>query len=250
MFKPVLMQMQPRMMVAPIESVKQNVNIPRVWFRAFTEPQVCDQMNKFVQNSDYTHYLISSDDLIVWKRAIDNVLMNAPNYDVYTGWLNMHFVENKMSSISNVCYGLFNTLQGNWPERSDYPPWETINDVLSNMFIRQTSLASFAISCFKKQVLLDYPLQTYSKPVSSDHNISYRIQRGAKYTIWTHRDAFCRHLRQGWGPLRHQWLVGNQKPEIIYELEPKQYQYNGKRDYDYEPLFSYNNRYPYTPRLL
>ena len=71
------MQMQPRMMVDPIKSVKQNVNIPRVWFRAFNEPQVCDQMNHFVRNSDYTHYLISSDDLIVYKRAIDDVLMNS-----------------------------------------------------------------------------------------------------------------------------------------------------------------------------
>ena len=243
------MQMQPRMMVEPIKSIKQNVNIPRVWFRAFTEPQVCAQMNKFVRNTDYTHYLISSDDLIVYKRAIDNVLMNALNYDVYTGWLNMHFDGNTMSSLSNVCYGIFKTPPSHGPEREDYPAWETLNVVLSKTFIRQTSIASFSISCFKKQVLLDYPLQTYSNTNASDHHISYRIQRGAKYTIWTHRDAFCRHLRQGWRPLEHNWLVGNQKPEIIHELEPEQYQYEGKRDFLYEPSFFYNNYQTQIERL-
>jgi len=238
MFKPVLMQMQPRMMADPIKSVKQNVNIPRVWFRAFNEPQVCEQMNHFVRNSDYTHYLISSDDLIVYKRAIDHVLTNAPNYDIYTGWLNMHFEGGRMSNESNVCYGIFKPFPLPWPERQDYPEWENVDNVLSKNFIRQTSVASFAISCFKKQVLLDFPLKTWPNGNASDHHISFRIQRAAKYTIWTHRDAFCRHLRQGWLPLQHHWLVGNQKPEIIYELEPKQYQYEGKREFLYEPLFT------------
>lgn len=230
------MQMQPRQMADPIKSVKQNVNIPRVWFRAFTEPEVCEQMNKFVNETDYTHYLINSDDLIVYERAIDNVLMNAPNYDVYTGWLNMHLNGHEMSRLSNVCYGLFKPFIG-WPARNEYPEWEDVNNVLMNDFIRQTSVASFAISCFTKQVLLDYPLATYSNDSASDHHISFRIQRAAKYTIWTHRDAFCRHLRQGWRPLQHNWLVGNQKSEIIYELKPKDYNYDGEKEFKFEPLF-------------
>ena len=81
-------------------------------------------------------------------------------------------------------------------------------------------------------------MKTWPNGNASDHHISFRIQRGGKYTVWTHRDAFSRHLRQGWLPLQHQWLVGNQEPEIIYELEPKQYQYEGEREFLYETLFT------------
>lgn len=236
-FKPVLMNMQPRMLFNPINSIKQAVQIPRVWFRAFTEPQVCEQMNKFVRETDYTHYIINSDDVIVYKRAIDNVLTNAPYYDVYTGWSNQHFENDKMSALTNVCLGFFRDLKGHSPEKEEYPQWELVNDVLSKSFIRQTSNACFSITCFKKQVLLDYPLQTWPNTNASDHHISMRIQRGAKYTIWTHRDAFCRHLRRGWQPLKDSWLVGNERPKIIYETEPKDYEYDGKYDFEYEPLF-------------
>ena len=205
-FKPVLMNMQPRMMVDPIKSIKQAMQIPRVWFRAFTEPQVCEQMNKFVRETDYTHYIINSDDVIVYKRAADNVLANAPNYDVYTGWSNMHFVGDKMSTFTNVCYGFFKNLKQDSPLRDEYPEWESVHEVLSKPFIRQTSNACFSITSFKRQVLLDYPLQTWPNTNASDHHISMRIQREAKYTIWTHRNAFCRHLRQGWTPLQHHWF--------------------------------------------
>ena len=236
-FNPVLMQMQPRKLVDPIKSIKQNVNIPRVWFRAFTEPQVCEEMNKFVKETNYTHYIINADDLIVYKRAIDNVLMNSPKYDVYTGWCNMHFEGEKMSDLTNVCLGFFVNLRAHSPERDEYPEWETVKDVLDKPFVRQTSNACFGLTCFKKQVLLDYPLMTWPNTNASDHHISMRIQRGAKYTIWTHRDAFCRHLRRGWTPLKDKWLVGNERPKIIYELEPDQYNYDGEREFKFEPLF-------------
>ena len=50
-------------------------------------------------------------------------------------------------------------------------------------------------------------------------------------------DAFCRHLRRGWTPLKDKWLVGNERPKIIYELEPDQYNYDGEREFEFEPLF-------------
>lgn len=238
-FNPVLMQMQPRALDGPIKSIRQNVNIPRVWFRAFPEPEVCKQMTQFVKETDYTHYIVNSDDQIIYERAFDNVMHNAKKYDVFTAWGNMHFNENNiMSDIANVCYGHFKTINTNrWPERSDYPKWETINEVLSYSHIRQTSMATFFFSCFKREILDYYGISTYSNGHASDHHLSYRIQRDAKYTIWTHRDAFIRHLRKGWEALSVNWLVGNQKPEIIYELEPEQYNYDGEKEFKFEPLF-------------
>ena len=44
-FDPVLMIMQPRQIDESLNSLKYNIDIPKVWFRAFTEPQVVGQMN-------------------------------------------------------------------------------------------------------------------------------------------------------------------------------------------------------------
>lgn len=238
-FNPVLMNMQPRELAVPIETIRSNINIPRVWFRAFNEPQVCAQMNKFVRETNYSHYLVNSDDAIIYKRAVDKVLQDAPKYDIFTAWVNMHMNGKEMSVISNISTHRLPIIDHDkWPEREDNPEYLTIDEVLDkpNNFV--VSSVCFCITSFKREVLLDYPLQTYRNTNASDHHISYRIQRDGKYKIWTHRDAFARHLRQGWDPYKHNWLVGNEKPSIIYELEPNQYSTEDKEQrYLYEPLF-------------
>ena len=215
--KPVLMQMQPRKLDACIESINDNVNIPKVWFRAFDEPSVCAAMNEFVATTNYSHYLINSDDVIVYKEAFDCVMNYAESYKVFTGWVNMHMNGDQMSDISNITNGRL-TLKGDFPLRDDFPPWQTIESVRRLIGPRLTSYASFAISCFAREVLIRYPLQTYSNGNSSDHHLAYRMQNENIYKVYTDRDAFCLHLRQGWGPYRKNWLVGNQQPEIIYEV--------------------------------
>ena len=54
-FDPVLMIMQPRHIDEAINSLKENIDIPKVWFRAYTEPQVMAQMNKFIKETNFSH---------------------------------------------------------------------------------------------------------------------------------------------------------------------------------------------------
>ena len=95
------------------------------------------------------------------------------------------------------------------------------------------------MSCFTRDLLLKYPLMVWENGKSSDHHISYRFWK-AGIEVWSNRNAFVRHLRQGSGihlGNTKSWLVGKEKPKIIYELEPEQYEYDGERQYEYEPLF-------------
>ncbi len=73
-FDPVLMIMQPRQIDESINSLKENIDIPKVWFRAYTEPQVVAQMNKFVKETDFSHYIVMGDDGVVSKKAADAIL--------------------------------------------------------------------------------------------------------------------------------------------------------------------------------
>ena len=244
---PVLMIMQPRIIPPAITSIRENWNKPRVWFKAFTEPQVVNEMNRFVRESDYSHYIVISDDAICYKRAFDNVLANAPKYDVFTGWCNMEMYGDKISSHSNVSFHALPLIDENAslvrPLYDDYPPWASVDEVLSKEGNFQTAIASFATSCFTRDILLKYPLGVWENGKASDHYISYRLQKD-KVPIWTNRDGFVRHLRQGresYLKNTKAWLVGNVPSQIIYELDKKQYQFDGQRQYEYEPLFVRTN---------
>ena len=236
---PVLMIMQPRIIPPAITSIRENWNKPRVWFKAFTEPQVVNEMNRFVRESDYSHYIVISDDAICYKRAFDNVLANAPKYDVFTGWCNMEMYGDKISSHSNVSFHALPLIDENAslvrPLYDDYPPWASVDEVLSKEGNFQTAIASFATSCFTRDILLKYPLGVWENGKASDHHISYRLQKD-RIPIWTSRDVFVRHLRQGresYLKNTKAWLVGNVPSQIIYELDKKQYQFDGQRQYEY-----------------
>ena len=244
---PVLMIMQPRIIPPAITSMRENWNLPRVWFKAFTEPQVVNEMNRFVRESDYSHYIVISDDAICYKRAFDNVLANAPKYDVFTGWCNMEMYGDKISSHSNVSFHALPLIDENAslvrPLYDDYPPWASVDEVLSKEGNFQTAIASFATSCFTRDILLKYPLGVWENGKASDHHISYRLQKD-RIPIWTSRDVFVSHLRQGRESYLKNtiaWLVGNVPSQIIYELDKKQYQFDGQRQYEYEPLFVRTN---------
>jgi len=184
-----------------------------------------------------------SDDAISYKRAIDTVLANAPKYDVFTGWCNMEMYGDKISSHSNVSFHALPLIDENAsvvrPLYDDYPPWAPVDEVLMKEGHFQTAIASFATSCFTRDILLKYPLGVWENGKASDHHISYRLQKD-KVPIWTNRDAFVRHLRQGresYLKNTKAWLVGNVPSQIIYELDNEQYQFDGQRQYEYEPLF-------------
>ena len=228
-FNPVVLIMQPREIVESINSLKENVNIPKVWFRAFTEEQVMYEMNCFIENTKYSHYIINGDDVIVYKDSMDVILKYAQmdEYEVVTGWMNMHLeqwsdrgeIDERLSKDSTVQFGNFPAPKDiNGPVRSEYPPKMSVEDVLNSpKEIMQTSMAPFAMSCARRELFMRFPLQTHLNGVSSDHHFSYRLQK-AGIKVWTHPDAFIKHLRRGWSPLRANWLVGKIKPEIIKEL--------------------------------
>ena len=220
-FDPVLMIMQPRRIDEAINSLKENIDIPKVWFRAYTEPQVMAQMNNYIKETNFSHYIVMSDDGVVSKEAADTILKYGEKVenDVFTGWMNMHIEpDGSFSKISTVAQGTLPTISdvSVGPQREEYPGWLTIEWVRHQAGFIQTALANFAMSIAKREMFLNFPLMTWPNGRSSDHHWSFRLQQSG-VRIWTHPDAFIKHLRQGWAPWRHNWLVGNVRPETIYE---------------------------------
>ena len=221
-FNPILLNMQPRDIHECINSIRENVKIPKVWFRAFTEEQVMYEMNCFIESTKYSHYIINADDVIVYKDSMDTILKYAQmdEYEVVTGWMNMHLEEDgSFSKISTVQFGNFPAPKDiNGPVRNEYPPKMSVEDVLNSpKEIMQTSMAPFAMSCARRELFMRFPLQTHLNGVSSDHHFSYRLQK-AGIKVWTHPDAFIKHLRRGWKALADNWLVKLVPSETIEDV--------------------------------
>ncbi len=240
MFNPVFMFMHPREIRMVMDSVKSVVNIPRVWFKAYNERQVMIMMNKFVENTDYTHYIISSDDAVIYKKSFDTCLKyGAQTHDgVFTGYCNQHLktplvkyengeerrVVTDITNVHGTPLRLKSPSEG--PVSDDYPSWSTLDDVLNREGVFRQYLAGMALTCYPRKILLDFPLGVYPSGFSSDHEISYRLHK-AGVKVWTHPDAFLLHLKQAWSGLAgggyeeslSRWTVGQVRPSVILELD-------------------------------
>ena len=233
-YNPCLLIMNPRILMPALESIKECVDIPVTYFRAFTEPQVLEAINQYIRETNYTHYIMCGDDAIFTRKAVDCVLKYTEDesYDVFTGWMNMHIEDNgNFSRESTVCFGRLPPIadEGWGPERDEYPPWvsmQTMARYKTREEPLRTAYANFALTGMKREMWLKYPVMTHPRGNSSDHQLSYRLQSGG-IEVWTHPDAFITHLRRGWTPLLKQWLVGNQTPEII----ETQRQWGKREDY-------------------
>jgi len=220
-FDPVLMIMQPRHIDEAINSLKENIDIPKAWFRAYTEPQAMAQMNKFIKETNFSHYIVMSDDGVVSREASDTILKygEMKEYEVFTGWMNMHIEpDGNLSYISTVSRGKLSEILEieNGPLREEYPPWLPIKWVKEQEGVIPITMANFAMSIAERDLFLKFPLMTHPNNCSSDHHWSYRLQE-AGVKVWTHPNAYIKHLRRGWAPLRQNWLVGRVKPETIYD---------------------------------
>ena len=221
-FDPVLMIMQPRHIDESINSLKQNIDIPKVWFRAYTEPQVVARMNLYIKETNFSHYIVMGDDGVVSKKAADTILKygEMKEYDVFTGWMNMHIEPNgNFSRESTICLGWipeWKSAEG--PDREEYPEWQPMSWVanLPQDKVIRIAMANFAMTIAERELFLRFPLQTHRNERASDHHWSYRLQR-AGVKVYTHPHAFIKHLRQGWAPWRINWLVGKVESEIRYE---------------------------------
>ena len=229
-FNPVMMVMQPRLIWESLGSLKKNVKIPIAWFRAYTEPQVVKQMNKFINETSYSHYIIMGDDGVVSRKSADTILehLQDERLDVFTGWMNMHLEEDgSYSKESTVpAFRLGELVPGGQPimypmigpVRSDYPPWAPISWVMEQKGIIRTNYANFAMSGARREIFLKHPLGIYPNGTASDHHWYIRLEKDG-IEVYTHTDAFIKHLRRGWTPWRHNWLVGQVPAQTIYPRE-------------------------------
>jgi hypothetical protein len=211
----ILMIMNPRNIKDVIDSIRA-IDIPKAWFTGFTEIELEGVMNDFVKSTNYDNYILTSDDLIINPNSLKNIRNNARKYDVLTGYCNLYLGSKEV----NLCLSPLTLSNGEFPRESDYN-FCTIDDVSAQKSeIFKTYLSGFSLTLIKRDIWLDIPFQAYhrrQKGESSDHNFSYRTyQKGIE--MYSHKDSFSTHIKSKRNsPLKSEWIVGKEKPKVVFE---------------------------------
>lgn len=220
-FNPAFLLMQPRELEEVLDSLSV-LDIDMYAFVAFNEPQVCMQINRFVSSTDYTHYIISADDLVLNKASCDRVLDTSKVYHdsgelkVVTGWCNMYIEsDGAYSELSNVCDAPLKLSNKVYPVIEDYS-FVKIADAKSKEGQFNNYLTSFAFSCIPREVLTKHKMATYANRAASDHNLSYRMHNADGFCAVSDKGMFFRHLKGDLDKsLKKKWLVGKRPPAVM-----------------------------------
>ena len=204
------MIMQPRDIPKAIDSLKA-IDIDKVWFRGYTERELCTVLNKFIEDTDYDFYWLISDDVIVDAKVWPILRGMVGTYDCVSGYCNLYQGSEHINLTHSPVKKHFTTSH----EDYDWISFENIenqdNDIIESYF------TGWAFTGMSRNVWLQYPFKI-NEFGQSDVCFSYRWITKEGNKVYSHKDTFIQHLKAH--PMKacvEGWLVGNIEPKIIYE---------------------------------
>ena len=245
--KEVLMILQPRAIPEAIESLN-SLDIEKVWFRGYNEPELCNKMNDFVQQTDYDYYWVIADDVIVDNKPLEVLRPLLKHYEVVSGYCrwnqesqyvnllhtpiqctyfsdhenwpfiqklhhanpNRHsWVKNIPPSISAEAENVHYTIFDVLPESSAYTYDEIQKQGTTPI---ETHFSGWSFTGASRKIWLKYPFQCSMKNCESDLHFAARFVNRDGGMIYSHKDAYFIHLKQTSDIFMDSWLVGNEVP--------------------------------------
>ncbi len=174
------------------------LNISKVWFKGFTEFELNEKINKFIQETQFDNYYLIPDDLLITPNAFNLLQKKLETNPIVTGWgvwrQNMDWTTiYKQRNLST--HGLGCALQAIENHYNTVKTYEIDN--LPDEF--ETTFTGWFYTGARRDVWLEYPYQTMTinpnKPGhSTDIHWSKRILSDNKYKQMCYKDARVVHL--------------------------------------------------------
>ena len=186
---PVLIILHCREIPECLDSYKK-LPIDKAYLTAFWENEWAEAITNFINATDYSDYLVISDDVIAEPVALQRVLQGLIEHEIVTGYCNIH------RDTPNIVNTGIKRLPNAIPlSVSDYP---FISRQEADYNLEEYFRASFIGLVFtgmRRQLLLDYQLKAYPQGMGwgSDYLLSYRLQEDGQQ-MYAARGAFCQHL--------------------------------------------------------
>jgi hypothetical protein len=205
-----------------LESYK-SLPLDRVYFTGFTEKQLEDPVNEFIQTTDYAYYWVISDDGVANQNAFDLIQRGLSREDVVTG-----YSINPDGSGVSLCDEPLNDMV---PTSMKSYHWMTEaalgaypDDLVPTYYV------PFALTAMKRDIWLEVPYGSYSvvptflipyllnaraaRGFACDYHLSRRLQKkGIK--AYAARGAVIEHLGGSvFGKSTHHLNLGEVKPSV------------------------------------
>jgi hypothetical protein len=86
--KPLLVIFNPRSIPEFYTAIEKINGISKLWIKYFPQDEAYKKAREFFLQSDYTHFMILPDDLIVTQKDVDAIVNYDESYDSISGWCN------------------------------------------------------------------------------------------------------------------------------------------------------------------
>ena len=219
-----LIVLNPREIEVCMSSIR-SLNIDKVYFRAFDEPNLCGPINTFIRKNDYDNYLVISDDVIVTNEALSLVTDLLERHEAATGYC----LVSQEDDFVNVTRAPLAKRQGfqYGPILSDYEFYYKREVELFQNPIFVTWFGGWCLTGFSKKVWVSNRFTVMPSGRQSDYATCFNYSK----KLYCHRDAYVEHLKEGHLKANHEnFLVGLVEPEIIHEV-------NGRLTYLETPAY-------------
>jgi hypothetical protein len=85
---PLLVIFNPRSIPEFYKAIERINGISKLWIKYFPQDEAYNKAREFFLQSDYTHFMILPDDLIVTQADVDAIVNHDESYDSISGWCN------------------------------------------------------------------------------------------------------------------------------------------------------------------
>lgn len=213
MKKNCLIVLNPREIDVCMSSIR-SLDIDKVYFRAFDEPNLCGPINTFIRKYDYDNYLVISDDVIVTNHALSLVVGLLEYHEAATGYCLVSQEDDFVNITRSPLVRRQGFLYG--PTLEDYEFYYKREVELFKNPIFVSWFGGWCLTGFSKKAWLSNRFVVMPSGRQSDYATC--LEYGKR--IYCHRDAYVEHLKKGiLEPNHDNFLVGVEEPEIIYEVD-------------------------------
>ena len=217
--KPLLVIFNPRSIPEFYKAIEKINGISKLWIKYFPQDEAYKKAREFFLQSDYTHFMILPDDLIMTQKDVDAIINYEESYDSISGWCN-----NNGRDDTNIDTNISAFLPPDPPRTATYEGyrWYKIAQIESESLLSKVENSDgiipvlhqgFALSRLSRRLIEQVPFRT-DAGCCVDSCLSLDLMKfRVKFTQYVDIHIRMKHLKIP----RSELLVGKQKAEMLLE---------------------------------
>lgn len=216
--KPLLVIFNPRSIPEFYKAIEKINGISKLWIKYFPQDEAYIKAREFFLQSDYTHFMILPDDLIVTQEDVDAIVNSDESYDSISGWCN-----NNGRDDTNIDTNISAFLPPDPPRAATYEGYRWfkiayIESLLSKVkdsdVIIPVLHQGFALSRLSRRLVEQVPFRT-DAGCCVDSCLSLDLMKfRVGFTQYVDIGIRMKHLKIP----RSELLVGKEKAKILLEI--------------------------------